>query len=168
MVAAIKVTARPTFKDLAGQWEKLTAESVAEKRAMMRGLGRRYVVIAKDEAPKKTGGFARGIRFRSFSTGSGVAGGGVSVGFTVSTPQPLGKWIIEGTKPHEITPKRPGYPLRFFWEKVGKVVYTYRVSHPGTKPNPFIERAKDRWLPESRRALGRFAHNIAVEFGSRS
>jgi hypothetical protein len=126
---------------------------------MMRGLGRRYVVIAQDEAPKKTGKFARGIRFRTFIKGE-------TVGFTTSTPQPLGKWIIEGTKPHPITPKGPGYPLAFYWEKMGQMWYTYHVNHPGTKPNPFIERAKDRWVPEARRELNRISSRWAVDFTS--
>ena len=156
MPAVIKVVARPPFRDIRGRFAKATRDLEESKRTMMRGLGRRYVVLARDEAPEKTGAFKKGIRFRTFMRGD-------RVGFTVSTPQPLGKWIIEGTKPHEITPKGPGYPLRFFWEKLGKVVYTYHVNHPGTKPNPFTQRALDRWIPESRRQLNRIARDWAAD-----
>ncbi len=44
-----------------------------------------------------------------------------------------------GTRPHTITPKRPGYPLRF--QVDGKTIYAYKVNHPGTKPNPYLSRA---------------------------
>lgn len=39
--------------------------------------------------------------------------------------------ILElGSRPHVITPRRPGYPLRFV--VAGRTVRTYRVNHPGT------------------------------------
>jgi len=155
-MTVFRTEARPPFRDVLGRFDKATEEMKEEKRVMIRGLGRRFVAIAREEAPKKTGKFASGIRFRTYVQGD-------RVGFTSSTPQPLGKFIIEGTKPHAIEPKGPGYPLRFFWEKIGKVVFTYHVNHPGTKPNPFIERAKDRWLPESRRELNRIARDWVAD-----
>jgi hypothetical protein len=109
------------------------------------------VQLQQDEAPKgQTGKFAKGIRFRSFQTGD-------TVGFTTSIPQPLGKWITGGTRPHVITPKGPGYPLRFFWAKLGRVVYAYRVNHPGTKANPFVKRAYDRWRPKAETEMRRIS-----------
>lgn len=129
---------KPTFRDISGRFARATDELIEGHREFVRIEGRRYVGIAQRRAPKKSGDFARGIRFR---TTAGVN----SVGFTASVPQPLGDWIIKGTPPHEIRPKGTGYPLRF--EIGGRVIYAYRVFHPGTKPNPFIREAYEEWLP---------------------
>lgn len=49
----------------------------------------------------------------------------------------------EGTRPHVIRARhltargQPGF-LRFFWPKVGRIVYAREVHHPGTRPNPFL------------------------------
>ena len=44
----------------------------------------------------------------------------------------------DGAKRHRIS-QRPGGPmLRFFWEKVGRVVYFRSVRHPGTKGSQFL------------------------------
>ncbi len=159
MPAVIKYTVKPTFRDVAGRWEKATGQVIEGKQDAMRLMARRFVVFAADEAPERTGKFKKGIRWRTFKRGE-------NVGFTVTTPQPLGKFILEGTKPHEITPKGPGYPLRFFWEKVGKVAYAYRVWHPGTAPNPFIQRAVARWIPLAQWQTRQIALRASTEFSS--
>lgn len=46
----------------------------------------------------------------------------------------------EGTDPHEIVPKRKPR-LVFFSNRAGATVYALRVSHPGTRPNPFLRNA---------------------------
>lgn len=45
---------------------------------------------------------------------------------------------LTGTRPHEIRPRGQGYPLRFFWEKIGENVAFYKVNHPGHKANDFV------------------------------
>lgn len=52
------------------------------------------------------------------------------------TPQ-LG-YQMYGTNPHAILPRGRGYPLRFFWAKVGANVAFMKVSHPGGKRNDFV------------------------------
>lgn len=50
--------------------------------------------------------------------------------------------VHEGAKPHRIVPSGPGYPLRFYSSKAGKVLYPWKVNHPGiVDPNPFLLRA---------------------------
>ena len=45
-------------------------------------------------------------------------------------------YILDGTRPHEITPKNKN-ALAF---KVGgKAIVVKKVMHPGTRPNPFIQ-----------------------------
>ena len=143
---AFRYTSEP---DLSGYGQRVPAAEKAMLDTQRDGLrfhGRRFVSLAFDEAPKDSGDFASEIRFRTFQRGR-------TLGFTASTPQPLGKFILEGTKAHPITPKGPGYPLRFFWQNGprGAGIYHYfSVWHPGTKPNRFIGRALFRWLPGAR------------------
>ncbi len=47
-------------------------------------------------------------------------------------------FVIKGTNPHIIVPKKPGGRLVFFWKKVGHVVSFPKVSHPGGKANDYL------------------------------
>ena len=72
MPAVIKVTARPPFRDIKGRFAKATRDLEENKRNMMRGLGRRYVVLERDEAPEKTGKFMPTyVTDLDFETGQG-------------------------------------------------------------------------------------------------
>lgn len=146
-----RVTSNPTFRDMSGRFSKAEKALLAARRSELRKLGRLHQQAIQRAAPKKTGEFARGIRFRSFEKGD-------SVGFTVSTPQPLGKWLRPpGTKPHTITARRAKY-LRFYWPKAGKVVFFKSVQHPGYKPDSdFVEDAVDSLADERRAALRRIS-----------
>jgi len=53
---------------------------------------------------------------------------------------PYARHIEEGTEPHEIHAGRAP-KLRFFWEKVGRVVELDSVNHPGTAARPFFKAA---------------------------
>ena len=155
----------PSFRDIKGRFAKATSEMPSWKRDFMKQEGRRMVVLSQEEAPTgKTGKFKKGIRFRIFDTGG-------SLGFKISTPQPLGRWIMEGTKRHIIA-ARNVKALKFLWERGPRSSGTFTafhfykwVMHPGTKPNPFMSRAYRRWLPGARtglRRLGlRFTRTIA-------
>ena len=70
------------------------------------------------------------------STSFAVPSGGTE--WKVVSPQPYSMFVHEGTRPHMIFPKGPGYPLRFFWPKVGRMVAFMHVRHPGTKAQPFL------------------------------
>jgi hypothetical protein len=48
-------------------------------------------------------------------------------------------YVINGTRPHVIRPRRPGGVLRFTVN--GRVVYARYVNHPGTKANDFPRKA---------------------------
>ncbi len=61
-------------------------------------------------------------------------------------------WIYVqfGTKPHIIEAVNAKV-LSFFWDKVGDQVFFKRVKHPGTKANPFLDRAissAEKRIPE--------------------
>ena len=145
-----KLDINPTFRDFDGRFARADKDLLNDRRDGARDLGRLFVGYAADEAPKRTGDFAKGIKFRTFQRAD-------SLGFTISDPQPLGKWIRLGTKPHSIRPKRPGYPLAFYWPKIGGMMFTYHVNHPGTKPNAYIDRARARWEPDAQKDIKRIS-----------
>jgi len=80
-------------------------------------------------APVKTGYLASTI-YKQVSDGEGVIGIGAS----------YGKFVVEGTAPHEIHAPLGGV-LSFI--VTGKKVFTPIVHHPGTKANPFMQKAID-------------------------
>lgn len=47
------------------------------------------------------------------------------------------KWLEHGTRAHVIRARRARY-LRFFWRKLGRIVYFKSVQHPGTRPYRFL------------------------------
>jgi len=167
-MALFRFESRPTFRDLAGRFTKAHEQLLADFRDEMRGLGQKFVTFARNEAPKKTGKFARGIRYETFASKGGV-------GFRLKTPQPLGTFIVKGTKAHIIRAKEAS-ALYFHWDKVGMYTVVPKrggfrthasggklwvgkgyVNHPGTKPNDFLDRAYRQWQPESRLALNRIS-----------
>lgn len=157
-MAVFSVEANPTFRDMIGRFVRAEDALLTARRVEMRTLGRLHRDAIKRKAPKKTGKFAAGIRFRTTQSGD-------SVGFTVSTPQPLGTFLRPpGTRPHVIRARRAKF-LRF--EVGGKIVYTKSVNHPGYRPSSdFVEDAVDELAPERTRALRRISTRYIQEIKS--
>jgi HK97 gp10 family phage protein len=57
---------------------------------------------------------------------------------------PYGGYVEFGTQPHVIRPKKPDGVLVFTIG--GKKVFTTKVNHPGTKAQPFVRPAFERWM----------------------
>lgn len=57
----------------------------------------------------------------------------------VMVDHPAAFFVMNGTAPHMIYPRKQGGVLRFTVSN--RVVFARAVSHPGTKPNPFLWRA---------------------------
>lgn len=152
----IKYTARPTTEELISRFNLAERVVRDSQRRRMTALGGRLLRMVRDEAPKKTGKFASGIRLDMSHHGDRST-------IEVAVPSPLGRWITQGTRPHTIRPKG-NYPLRFFWARgpQGPRVYSFwSVNHPGTKANPFIARAYRRWLPEAQREIRELGNDYA-------
>ncbi len=151
-----KLTIKPTFRALNGRFTKANKKLLKERREDLKKEGRRYVKLAQAEAPRRTGEFASNIRFRTTTEGGNLI-------MSVSTPDPLGKWIISGTKAHPIprSPKPVGTALRFVIG--GQVFFRRQVQHPGTKANPFMGRATRRWFPGARKMLNRISTRYVSE-----
>jgi hypothetical protein len=56
----------------------------------------------------------------------------------VGVRAPYALYVIEGTAPHEI---RPVNASCLAFRTGGKMVFTMLVRHPGTRANPFLQRA---------------------------
>lgn len=59
------------------------------------------------------------------------------------------RFVIEGTRPHEIRPRRA---RALYWVDGGGGHFARLVHHPGTKPNPFVRRAVRPMEPAIRAA----------------
>jgi len=160
-MAQSSITFSPTFRDVRGRFARADAQMLANKQRAARFLGQKWVEIAKEEAPVKTGKFRESIRFHVFAKNTGSKTRAV-VGFTTSSKQPLGRFIVEGTRPHIITANRKRF-LRFFWPRAGKIVFFRSVHHPGTKPNPYIDRAYIRWLSVMDKEIESVADKFVID-----
>jgi len=75
-----------------------------------------------------------------------------------------------GTKPHPIpvggskAQLQKGYPLRFYWEKVGRVVSFYSVSHPGYKGNPWDIQVYERVDQDMEKELQQLGGYISAKW----
>jgi hypothetical protein len=56
----------------------------------------------------------------------------------ITCDHPATRFVLDGTRPHIIRPRRKK-ALRF--EVDGQVVFSSIVRHPGTRANPFLQRA---------------------------
>jgi hypothetical protein len=83
-------------------------------------------------APWKTGKLAKSIVKEVDEDGTSV----------IRALAPYAKYVVKGTAPHEIRPVNAS--CLKFEAAGGDVVFTRLVRHPGTKPNPFLERAVEK------------------------
>lgn len=151
---------RPALRDRKGRFARAEAALVKAQRDELRIHGRRLVELMQEEAPKRSGEFAKGIRFQTH-------GGPQGLELEVMVPEPIGTFIIRGTIAHPITPRRakalrwfsgtsiPGFGI----EPSGAsgAIFAMRVDHPGTDPNRFHGRAVRRWKPGAVPSLRRMA-----------
>ena len=103
------------------------------------GLAQAIAATAQGLAPRDTGELANSIETERVS----------AIGWAVVAKAPYSLAVHEGTKAHEIRPKS-GKVLRFP-SKGGKIVFTKKVNHPGSAPNPFLEEAMISVLGSSAR-----------------
>lgn len=154
------------YRDALGRMAARTEALQQEKRETLRRIGRQTVAALQDAAPKRSGDFAKGIGFRT-----DVRGRETRLTFYVGGPHAfLLDYIRKGTRPHEIptggaaAQRAKGYPLRFYWPKGphGPDIYYYwRVWHPGTKPNDFVQRVLDQQAAAYRYEIARTAQQVA-------
>lgn len=101
-------------------------------RQELRTAGRMVVNRAKVLAPVDTG------RLRASIQGELTRAWTLRPRFTVGSNVEYAAMVNDGTRPHIIRPKN-ARALRFVVN--GRVVYARVVHHPGTRANPFLDRA---------------------------
>jgi HK97 gp10 family phage protein len=116
----------------------LDFEAVAEtlddetKQLLVKRLAEVAYYEAFYGAPWKSGRLARSIVVEVDEDGEAK----------IQALAPYAKFVVEGTRPHEIHPA--GASVLVFKARSGDLVFTRLVRHPGTKPNPFLQRAVDK------------------------
>lgn len=99
-------------------------------------VGPRLLANMRAEAPERSGRLRASLR--QVDSPGAVAVGTQGVEYV--------KFVLEGTRPHEIRPKAGGV-LSF--QVGGTRVFATVVHHPGTKADDFMKRAADKTMRES-------------------
>ena len=166
----------PGLDRVKGRWIRADKDFNRRNWDLMGYWARRAKALTQAEAPVgKTGKFKKGIWAKRYRRSKTI------VGFNITVPQPIGTFILEGTKRHPIT-ARKARALVFFWPKVGMVTVVPKrggfsthvkdniywvgkgyVDHPGTKANPFIQKARRRWWPQMAKELKRSARRYSSD-----
>lgn len=108
------------------------AGALARKGAAIkvREITERTVVQARILAPGKMKEHIRPV----------ITGGSNPLGI-VMVEHPAASFVLQGTNPHKIYPRKQNGVLRF--TTGGKVVFARYVNHPGNKPNNFLLKAME-------------------------
>lgn len=126
----MKVNASVDFTVSASGINALTAHGGLVDAYIMK-LAKSTERIAQSTAPVAEGTLRDSIRSERYAT--------MRSAWIVVADTPYAAAVSLGTKPHEIVPNKAKV-LRFP-TKGGTVVYTTRVNHPGTQPNPYLTNA---------------------------
>lgn len=120
---SVEVTIRP------GALARLLRLRGGPVERRLREKTRRVAQIAAREAPGSMGAY---VDWRVEQGPRGLRG-------VVTCDHPAVRFVLDGTRPHLIRPRRAA-ALRFEVDG-GQVVYTKLVRHPGTRANPWLQRA---------------------------
>lgn len=128
----------PGLRDLLGRFAKWDDDLATLRREGARQYLPTAIRALRKNAPKRTG------RFRDSILGAVIpAGNTTEIQFFSSDPK--ASFILEGTRPHEITAVR-GKVLKFTLG--GGVLFRKGVMHPGTQPSDFVYHSFQELQPE--------------------
>lgn len=160
------------FRDTLGRFTRGSAEARRQAQEIARACGRLIVAEMKKLAPVGThyridtngnvyesrpATLQKSIKFRTSSRAWGTY-------LQIYAAEHI-KYVIYPTRPHAITARNATF-LRFYWPNAppeivnrfgGNVVYFKSVWHPGTKGNPFHERAVENLQPQLRYEMNKGA-----------
>lgn len=113
------------------RWNTVARRWAAEMGATVTAAVRSAAPVGKREVGGHNGQLRESIEHR-------VHVGKTSARVEIYSRVPYVGYVIRGTSPHVILPRNVA---RLHWIEGGNHVYRTRVNHPGTKANPFPERA---------------------------
>lgn len=103
------------------------------------------LAVAQAPGPGKPAMNRTGINYstgrleESIYSGLGTWGSAGDVEGIVGAKAKYALFVHDGTRPHVILPRHA--KMLAFKGRSGKMVFAMKVHHPGTLPNPFLERA---------------------------
>lgn len=162
------------IRDIKGRFALVRDKLAAEyARELMRDSGRLVVKHLGEEAPVGKHYTFRGKEYDpkkrlrdSFFYRTYVQGKKIILSI-YSSARDILEYVVQGTRPHPIFPKKPGGLLAFYWARKEKSVIVSSVQHPGTIANRFQERAYEKAEPELdvllRKAAGKTARALLWE-----
>lgn len=143
-------------RDVLGRFQRATAEVSRARRDEMRGLGRRVVQALQNEAPVRTGRLKRGLRFKTYDSGSRLE-------LRITSEAPYTEIVIRGRGP---VYAKHAKALRFEPGPPGSG-FIFRKWVGPAKPNPFHRRAFTQLGDEPGRTAGRISARIESAFMGR-
>jgi hypothetical protein len=148
------ITFKPPARVLREAAEYATEQMLLAQERNLTRIGEKWFAILIREAPSR--------RFAMKHTFNVIRSSKYISKLETKAPQPLSGWIEKGTKPHRI-PKEGSKLLSFFWpggpSGAGQY-YFMHVHHPGTAPNPYLERTYTQLVP----FIGEMASDTARVF----
>lgn len=138
--------------DLRGRLANLGSEAPKIVTDLFDEYGRLVVAAIKDEAPVREGKLRDSAGYNITGANTQNVELHITLG-NASRPEVVVKTVLFGSLPHVIKPKRPGGVLRF--EIGGKTVWARSVNHPGTKRDPFFNRALQKTDSARRSIIGK-------------
>ena len=148
------------LKEIAARYGEIQNTGIVKVvRGRFQRMMRDLRETVRDEVPG-SGGLRKYVVYRTYMQPLGIRGE-IQVKSPNSDRYPSQIWdyLLDGTRPHEIRAVRAN-ALRFYWPKVGKVVFFKRVWHPGTKPSKFVEEAYRKF---GKIRMGRVAEQMAED-----
>jgi len=154
--------------------ESLTYQDVAEQmRKAVRGILDDAVIVAQNFAPGERLKTQLSVEhYRQTASGAAGAVGGPYqlIRFTLPPgtvrhfiPGGLAARTYRGAAEIQLA---KGYAMRFYWERVGMVVYRWSVFHPGYKGSDWGQRVFDEVDSLADRRMAEIGDYIAARWGS--
>lgn len=156
------------MRDAEGRFARWETSLVAAQRQRLQEVAEDLIEDLRTAAPRSEGNgehVADGITFRFRGAREGVTGEIIAAGPRANVLQ----FIINGTPPHIIR-ARSGRALA--WQATnenygppgnGGFYFFGAVNHPGTKPNPFVQRVWAQRQDEVTRRLAQVARDVVTK-----
>ena len=133
------------LRDVVGRFSRFEQPLLDIRRDELRGLGRRYVKVLQEEAPKDTGKMAKGITFDTYAKGHDLE-------LRITSKESYTVFVLRGTRPHSAPwsalqgwADRHGIPVFLVWRSIklhGTSVGSLRKY--GSMANRFQARAEQK------------------------